>query len=230
MTGKKDDSLDLTQETFIQAFESIEKFKGESNVYTWLYQIAKNKCLRYLQNQSRTSFENLEKLVYQVSSPIQEEISEEEKSGYIFQVKEGCLSGLLRCLSGQQRLAFILHVLLEMPTGHVAAIIDKSENATRILIHRARQNIKAFLCNNCSLFNTVNHCKCENLVNFSLKQKWIDTSYKTTLIEKEIKDIKNEVLIYKSLSEPEPSVEASAWLKRILAEKDWLIFENKKVK
>ena len=46
---------------------------------------------------------------------------------YISQVKDGCLSGLLRCLSLQQRLAFILNVLLDLPLEQVASVIDKAK-------------------------------------------------------------------------------------------------------
>ena len=46
MTGNKDDASDITQDTFIQGFKSLDKFRGESQIYTWLYKIAKNKCLR----------------------------------------------------------------------------------------------------------------------------------------------------------------------------------------
>lgn len=230
MTGRKEDALDIAQETFLQAFQSKESFKGESHIYTWLYRITLNNCLRFLKNQKRSSFENIESLIYKVSIPLSEEISESEKSAYIFQVKDGCLSGLLRCLSKQQRVAFIFNILLDLPAEQVAGLIGKSENATKILIHRARRNIREFLCRNCSVYDAVNHCKCENLASFSLKQGWIDSHSRLERIEKEIKDLKNEVMVYKTLHEPEPASETIFWLKKLLKGKDLLIFEPQKVK
>jgi RNA polymerase sigma factor (sigma-70 family) len=234
MTGDKDDASDITQDTFIQGFKSLDKFKGESQIYTWLYKIAKNNCLRFLKKKSRTTFLSLHELIDKTSSPVSEEISETEKLHYIKQVKDGCLSGLLRCLSLQQRLAFILNVLLDLPLEQVASIIDKSENATRILVHRSKQNIKDFLCSNCSLFDSKNSCRCENLINFSLKQGWIslnNLTNNTERIEAEIKDLKNVVSLYKSLQEATPTKGIDKQIQRLLANKeDFLILNSKKVK
>ena len=230
MTGDKDDASDITQETFIQGFNSLDKFKGESQIYTWLYKIAKNKCLRHLEKRNKTTFLSLQELIDKTSSPVSDEISETEKMNYISQVKDGCLSGLLRCLSLQQRLAFILTILLDLPLEQVASIIDKSENATRILVHRSKQNMKDFLCNNCSLYDSKNTCRCENLINFSLKQGWIGL-HNHAEVEAEIKDLKDVVRLYKTLQETAPTDEFDKQIQRLLADKEYfLILNSKKVK
>jgi hypothetical protein len=177
----------------------------------------------------------LQELTDKAISPISEELSESEKSIYILQVKEGCLSGLIRCLSLQQRLVFILNVLMDLQIDQVASIIDKSENATRILVHRSKQNIKNYLCSNCSLYNSNNPCRCENLINFSLKQGWIgkNTCYNsdTVRIEAEIANLKNVVSLYKTLEEKTPSMVFSNHIRQLLFEKhDFLIFNDAKVK
>lgn len=141
---------------------------------------------------------------------------------------------MLRCLSLQQRLAFILNVLIDLPIEHVAIIIDKSENATRILVHRSKQNIKNFLCSNCSLYDSKNTCRCENLINFSLKQGWISDNNVQNCpadIEAEIKNLKNVVSLYKTLQETTPTLRLDMQIKQFLADKeDFLILNNKKVK
>jgi hypothetical protein len=174
-------------------------------------------------------FIEFEALIEKSSSPFTDVISEEEKSAYIIQVKDGCLSGLLRCLSLQQRLAFVLNVLLKFSSNEVAVIMDVSENAARILVHRAKQNLKSFLCNNCSLYNSVNPCRCENLINFSLKQNWIcaNPNLKTSEIESEIRDLKDVIKLFKTLSEHLP-VEN---IQKIISQKEnFQIFHDKKVK
>jgi RNA polymerase sigma factor (sigma-70 family) len=230
MTGDSNDASDIMQDTFIQGFESLDKFRGESQVYTWLYKIAKNKCIRLLEKRKRTGFVSLQELIENCSSPISDELSEEEKTSYISQVKDGCLSGLLRCLSLKQRLAFILNVLLDVPVEQVAGIINKSENATRILIHRARQKIRDFLCSNCSLMNSENNCHCENLVNFSLSKGWIRPD-NSMVIEREIKEVKTITDLYKELQEKQPDSEFEKQVQQLIAGKnDFLIFNGRKVK
>jgi RNA polymerase sigma factor (sigma-70 family) len=234
MTGDKDDAQDITQETFIQGFKSIDKFKGESQIYTWLFKIAKNNSLKYLIKKKSFSFLSMKELIDNSSSPVSEEISETEKLLLITQVKDGCLSGLIRCLTLQQRLAFILNVLLDFPLNQVAGIIDKSENATRILVHRSKKNIKDFLCNNCSLYDSKNTCRCENLINFSIKQGWIGLNNELNnsfRIESEIKNLKNLTGLYKTLQEATATKDFENQIQAILAEKtDFLILSDKKVK
>jgi RNA polymerase sigma-70 factor (ECF subfamily) len=235
MTGNIDDANDIAQDTFIQAFKSYDKFKGESNIYTWLYRIAVNNCLLFLKNKRKSSFLVLEKLIETANTPVSEELTEDEKSAYIAQVKDGCLSGLIRCLSLQQRVAFILAVLLDIPNDQVAAVIGKSENATRILVHRARQNIREFLCNNCSLFDPNNKCRCENLIHFSLHQKWIEKNQtlaeNTIYTEAEIKSLKRMILLYRSLHEKDSSSRLDLQIQQFLDKNENLrIFSPEKVK
>lgn len=234
MTGNADDANDITQETFIQAFKSLEKFRGESQIYTWLYRIAKNKCIRFLENKKRSTILSLQELVDKASSPVDNKIPEEQKLRYILQVKDGCLSGLLRCLSIHQRLAFILNILLYLPISQVASVLGKSENASRVLVHRSKQNIKLFLCKNCSLYDSKNKCRCENLINFSLKQGWIspDSEPKDIIrAEEEVKALKDVAGLFKTLDEKHTSEEFNKRFKLLLEHrKDFLIFSNKKVK
>jgi RNA polymerase sigma-70 factor (ECF subfamily) len=230
MIGNKTIAEDITQETFIRIYEKYKLFKGRSKLSTWIYTIAKNICFQSLKKSQKSSFHLLEDLIYSNNNLKDENKYEElEKKYYIYQVKEGCLLGLLRCLSLNQRLAFILNILFEISIKDVSIIISKSENSTRILIHRARNNIKMFLCKNCSLYDNKNKCKCENLISFSLKQNWIE-KYKNSVpqknVESELKEFKDEILLYKSLKK----YDLKKRISDLVVNKKYLIFSEKKVK
>ena len=232
MTGNSEASADITQETFTQVISNFNKHKGDSHIYTWIYAIAKNICFRYLKNIKKRSFGFMEELI-EKASVYEEEYSEQEKQGYIMQVKDGCLLGLLRCLSLNQRIAFILKVLFDIPIEDVALIIDKSENSTRILICRARKNLREFLCRNCSLYSKDNHCKCENLILFSLKQGWVEKYNHTILpqvVEAELKEFKNEISLYKTISLNSHSNDIRMKILLSIKEQKLNIFSEKKVK
>ena len=210
ITGNKEDARDITQETFIRVYRSIDSFREESRLFTWVYTIAKNISFRHIQNKKRSSTLDLENLIHLASSfPEKSEYSKIEKEFYISQVKEGCLLGLLRCLPLNQRLTFVFHLLLNVSIQDISIILDKSENAIRTLLHRARTNIKMFLCRNCSLYNENNPCKCENLIEFSLKKNWLNPippelsnnefSLTSSEIEQEIHYLKKITELYKSL-------------------------------
>ncbi len=238
MVGNKEDAEDLTQETFIQIHRKIQDFRGDSQLYTWIYTITQNLCFRLYQQRDRVSFASLEALIYSAQGHAAVgDISEWEKQHLIRQIKDGCLTGLLRGLSFYQRVAFILHVLLHLPVREVAQILEKSEGATRVLVHRARQNLKVFLCQHCSLYDAYNPCHCENLLSFSLKQGWITppsdadlNDFKDTQsIEDQIAGVRTVVELYTSLSEPVPAEELVDRIQQLIDAQDWAIFSHKKV-
>lgn len=240
MCGNREDAEDIVQKTFIQAIIHIKDFKGESSIYTWLYTIAKNLCLKLYKERKRSSFSSIEALIYLVkSSEDSDNLSILEKQYYINQVKEGCLLGLLRCLPFNQRLAFILNVLLEVKVKDAALVIDKSETAVRLLVYRAKQNLKGFLCKNCSIYDKNNPCRCENLINFSIKNGWIEkTTNQNTLsemynniieIENEISSLKKIIRIYNSLDDNKPLEKRIQAIRKEINKDSYKIF-SKKVK
>lgn len=237
MCGNSEDAQDVVQSTFMLAFEKYDDFRGESSEYTWLYAIAKNLCLKLLKNRKKSSFKNISDLISD-AGPYDDtdSISKSEKKDLTDHVKEGCLLGLVRCLSLYQRAAFILHILMEIPTPDTAKILSKSESATRTLIFRSKKNIREFLCNNCSQYNPTNPCRCENLIGFSLKQNWIQrrenswkfkaSDIKYQSIEKEIYGVEKMMLLYRSL----PCKSYNEEMKKLIFSGNNLIFSNKKVK
>lgn len=231
MTGNVNIAEDVMQETFIKCYENLEKFRGDSHIFTWLYSITKNKCLRIIEKQNKHTSLELEQLINTVSDDQTGYLDNNKKTNYINQVREGCLLGLLKTLSFNQRIAFIMHVLQKHSIEDTAKVVDKSENATRTLVHRARKNIKDFLCKNCSLYNHENSCQCENMINFSLKQGWIKYNefYSVDLpekIEKELKDSQKILQLYDSL----PGHNLSRKIYEKIKNTDFLIFSGKKVK
>lgn len=66
LAGSEIEAEDILQETFLKAFKKIDQFEGKSNMYTWLYSIARNKCIdefrkrKYESNRSSISVEEFE--------------------------------------------------------------------------------------------------------------------------------------------------------------------------
>jgi RNA polymerase sigma factor (sigma-70 family) len=238
--GDYEDAEDITQETFIQVYRNIEQFRGDSQFFTWIYTIAKNLCHQKIKNRKKSSFASMETIIglaqgYQNCDVI----LEREKNNLILQIKDGCLTGLLRCLSIHQRMAFILCVLLNLQMKDAAEILGKSEGATKVLVFRARQNLKEFLCKNCSLYDLKNSCHCENLMSFSLEKGWIKRQkilqYEESCgvfperIQAEVEQMRNVVGLYQSLSDPKPSETLSKRIQSMIQSENWEIFESKKV-
>jgi hypothetical protein len=182
----------------------------------------------------------MENLLYSAQSgEMTETFSKREKEVLLNQIKDGCFTGLLRCLSFDQRMAFILHVLLNLPMKNAADILGRSEGATKVLVHRARKNLKDFLCKNCSRYDSNNPCRCENLMGFSLAQGWIkkptgnqlDESYSAVpeAIQAEVEGMRKVTALYKTLNDQIPSDDLAQRIQAIIQSEHWAIFSPKKV-
>jgi RNA polymerase sigma factor (sigma-70 family) len=234
MTGNEEDASDITQGTFLQVYRHIDSFRGESQLYTWIFAIARNECLHVLKTRKQLSFVSFEEMIQDAVRVVMPSgIAESEKAQLANQVKEGCLTGLIRCLSFNQRTAFVLHVLLHLSIVDVAEILDKSETATRVLIHRARLNLKKFLCKNCSLYDSANFCKCENLIGFSLKHAWISVNptrtsgvLDTQKIEEEIHNFDSILNFYSNLNPSMTPQFLQQQIRTMIASKEWGIFNQ----
>ena len=137
-----------------------------------------------------------------------------------------------------QRMAFILHVLLHYTITDVSEIIGKSENATKVLIHRGRIKIKEFLCKNCSLYNSTNTCQCKNLVGFSLKNGWISVQPNpeynpatpdARIIEEEIYHFGEIIDFYNHINPRNTPQGLRLFIKTFIEDKNWKIFKEKNV-
>jgi RNA polymerase sigma factor (sigma-70 family) len=238
--GDNEDAEDITQETFIQVYRNVEQFRGDSQFFTWIFTIARNLCHKKIMNRKKNSFASMEAIIGLAQGHQQSDaISEREKKNLILQIKDGCLTGLLRCLSFNQRMAFILFVLLNLPMKDVADILGKSEGAAKVLVSRARQNLKEFLCNNCSLYNSENTCHCEKLMSFSLEKGWIkkpeDHPFDGIVavfpeqIHDEIEKMRNVVELYQSLLDRKSSDTLAIKIQSVIQSEDWSILNHKKV-
>ena len=121
----------------------------------------------------------------------------------------------MRCLSFDQRAAFVLHVLAGLPIREVADALERSEGATKALIFRAREALRDFLCRICSDYDPTNPCRCENLAAFSLRNGWVGlptagqqqggAPVSTEAIQQELDGIRRTVAMFQTLPEAVPS-------------------------
>ena len=112
MTSNREDASDLTQETFIKAFQAIARFKGKSSFFTWIYRIAINTTNTFLKKRSRRryiSYENINEEV--TTSEIFERLtakSRSEKGALVHELQEK-LNDSLQKLSPKHRTVVVLH-------------------------------------------------------------------------------------------------------------------------
>ena len=68
MVGNYEEAQDLTQDTFLLIHKALPKFRGESDIYTWIYRIAVNQCKRFRRKQKMRKFFSLDEKAKEVES------------------------------------------------------------------------------------------------------------------------------------------------------------------
>lgn len=133
-----DETKDLLQETFIKVWEKLDAFKGEASLYTWVYRIAVNHCLKHLKRKKRFSIFGSEG-----SEAIERQVAQTDSvSGDELQQK---LQRAIMKLPDKQKLIFNMKYFEEMSYDQMAEITETSSGALRASYHHAVKKIEDYL-------------------------------------------------------------------------------------
>ncbi len=137
-----EDAEDITQEVFVQLFQSWESFRGDSLLSTWLYRVTINKALDFEKKKKRQKRGGLLQIFSHV--PPGEEPVHFEHPGVVAENKENAshLFAALKKLPTMQRLVFVLHKLEGMTPAEIGHINILSTSAVESLLARARKNLR----------------------------------------------------------------------------------------
>jgi RNA polymerase sigma-70 factor (ECF subfamily) len=134
-----DDADDLTQETFIKVWHSLDNFRGDSQVYTWLYRIATNECLNFLDKKKRRFFLPLHDVANELAAKLDDDPL---VTGDDIQLR---LQKAILTLPDKQRLVFNLKYFEEMKYEEMAEVTGTSVGALKASYHLAVKKIEEFL-------------------------------------------------------------------------------------
>lgn len=157
------DAEDLTQEVLIKVITKLAQFNFKSSFRTWLYRIVVNEFLQGKRRKSEPQFSSFEaygEQLEQVPNPsltIEEEIALKELSK---EMQIRCMSGMIMCLTREQRLIFILGASFGIDHNMGAEIFDISPQNFRVKLHRAKKDLFSYMNNKCGLVNKENPCRC----------------------------------------------------------------------
>ena len=142
-----DDADDITQEVFIQVFQSVSSFKGESKLSTWLYRITVSKALDHEKKKKRKKRFGFVQSLFSGQEEEQLHPVEFNHPGVQLEKKEkaGELFNALKQIPDNQRIAFTLHKLEGQSYQEVAEIMNTTLYAVESLMNRAKTNLRKVL-------------------------------------------------------------------------------------
>jgi len=141
------DAEDVAQEVFIQVYESVEQFKGESKFSTWLYRIAVTKSLDHLRKKKRKKRFAFLQSLFGVNEEEVIQDPEFHHPGVKLENKEqaAVLFKAISKLPDNQKAAFTLHKLEGLSYQEVAEALSTTVSSVESLMHRARGNLRKIL-------------------------------------------------------------------------------------
>ncbi len=142
----KEDADDLTQEVFIQAYQSLPDFKMKSAFSTWLYRIAVNASLNKVRKSAGTSFiQRLESFFgaeNHETSHLTAKDTDDPEHIIIKKEHSQWLQKALDSLPENQRTSIVLSKYDDLSQKEIAEIMNTTEGAVEALLQRAKKNLR----------------------------------------------------------------------------------------
>ncbi|ERJ60787.1 RNA polymerase sigma factor [Sphingobacterium paucimobilis] len=138
-----DDADDVTQDIFIKIWRNLEKFREDSQLYTWLYRIATNECITFLNKKKQKQNVSLDD---DNSSYLSETLADTTYfNGDKAQMK---LQQALLTLPEKQRLVFNMKYFEDLKYDEISDILGTSVGALKASYHLAVKKVENFFNNN----------------------------------------------------------------------------------
>lgn len=136
-----DDADDLVQEVFIKVWKNLEKFRSDSKLYTWIYRIATNESITFLNKKKQRNQTSLDEVSEELAQSL---VASSYFSGDKIQMK---LQQALLTLPEKQRLIFNMKYYDELKYDEISEILGTSVGALKASFHIAVKKIEVFMLN-----------------------------------------------------------------------------------
>jgi RNA polymerase sigma-70 factor (ECF subfamily) len=142
----KEDAEDIAQEVFLEVFRSINKFKGNSKLSTWIYRIATNKCLEFIRKKNTKKRFAFMQTILGNEIPIDKTnyFTEFKHPGIILENKEltATIFKAINTLPESQRIVFTLAKIDDKSYQEIVEITGKSLSSVESIMFRAKKSLK----------------------------------------------------------------------------------------
>lgn len=141
MVIEHEDANDVLQNVFIRVWNGLGNFREDSQLYTWLYRIATNECLSFIEQQKKRSAVSFDEVELGLSNKI--------KADKHFDANklEWKLQLAIQQLPEKQRVVFNLRYYDEMPYEEMSRVLETSEGALKASYHHAVKKIEDYILN-----------------------------------------------------------------------------------
>jgi RNA polymerase sigma-70 factor (ECF subfamily) len=141
MVVSHEDTNDILQNVFIKTWKGLDQFREDSKLYTWLYRIATNESLNFIERQKKKRALSLD----DVDAGYAQTLSADKH--FDANKLEWKLQKAIQLLPEKQKLVFQLRYYEEMPYEQMSKILDTSEGALKASYHHAVKKVEDYILN-----------------------------------------------------------------------------------
>ena len=134
-----DDADDVLQNTFIKVYKNIGNFKSESKLYSWIYRIATNEAITFINKRAKENNIDLNEMQYKLADSLEADVYFD---GDEMQIQ---LQKAIATLPQKQQLVFNMRYFDEMKYDDMSEILETSVGALKASYHHAVKKIESFL-------------------------------------------------------------------------------------
>jgi RNA polymerase sigma-70 factor (ECF subfamily) len=177
LIGDRQDAEDVTQETFLQVYQDLDNFRGESAIYTWIYRIAVNNCLQVKRKLNRAYIDSLDEKIEQFRHDIPSEVEHWEndpEKRYLYDellrtIRQECYHFMTFRLTDEQRVVYILWVVLNFSLDDISTILQIDKSTVKARLQRAKSNLRSYFRSRCQwILGGESTCSCQSRIGFAM--------------------------------------------------------------
>ena len=141
MVVEHEDANDVLQNVLIRVWNGLENFREDSQLYTWLYRVATNECLTFLEQKKKRSAISISNEETGLENKIR---ADQHFDGNKLEWK---LQLAIQELPDKQKIVFQLRYYDEMPYEKMSKVLETSEGALKASYHHAVKKIEEYIKN-----------------------------------------------------------------------------------
>ena len=159
MIQDEDKAKDAAQEVWLQVVKSLPKYQGTAKISTWLYTVARRVVMDYAQKE-RIYTTRFLKDYFRGEILVSPDTPDFDRTIWVREMCDKCLTGTLHCLDNEARLAYLFRDIAQLPYREIAQVLERRETAVRQSVTRTRRKLRAFLSDECAIYNPAGTCNC----------------------------------------------------------------------
>lgn len=232
----RDRAWNAVEEVFLRAYVGQEKMPEGPDQETWLLHIANHVLEKKLPKRPELSFQVLDDTLRSEATrtDLVRSLTEPKRDFLLWELKQGCMTAILNCLSPGERSAFVLSNVLKLGDDTAAKTLGVTKSAYKVRLSRARKKVTDYLAPRCEHVDPMNPCRCPARVGTALKKGFIRPMGEVDLHksvepfkrygagpDQEDAPLRDVSAIYGNLPEPDPPDDLLSHLVQLVDDGEW---------